>query len=583
MSDSIERINYLKATVRDADADTRIKKWLLKHYRHIVQSQDCCRRAFHRKEVSVNGQLAEETRILRAGDVVEVRYDRAIVEREKMKAIPVDIRYQDEHMAIVWKAPGLSGLFEKALIYALTNTTEQEKFWCPYSLQKAASGLLVVAKTEKAKEELSRQYQNGEIDLTMRAICHGRVPPDLLDHLEQPPTDPVKDEKDDASSMKSYSTITNKPENNDDDGDDGDDQHEGVKIERSPTDLLKSISIVNITRSNHAEYLSTVDLAIRTPLASTPIRRVLYGQQHPIVGNSTYTRFLKSSKDKGLCMSVIHVALVHPITKQPLSWQAQEPDKFELLRAREHKFWGRRMDEKLEAMRKAGVSMDGTGGDEFVDDMYQEGNGKPLAYRLGEKEFCQLKFKVTEACLVPRPSSETLVRATVDLRPKRVLDIGTGCGNLLLSILHMLHDDTVAGVGLDISADALQVARENASRLGLAAEFVEKDMSLLPEAGLGLFDVVVCNPPYLSEKAVFKHRMLEHEPATALFANDDGYEWYTVLSKVVPTLMHRQSKLVLECGKGMMERVQVIMAGWKTVEVRKDSQGWSRCLVLEME
>ena len=106
MTDSIERINYLKATVRDADADTRIKKWLLKHYRHIVQSQECCRSAFKRNEVSVNGQLAEETRILRAGDVVEVRYDRGIVERQKLKAIAVDIRYEDEHMAVVWKAPG---------------------------------------------------------------------------------------------------------------------------------------------------------------------------------------------------------------------------------------------------------------------------------------------------------------------------------------------------------------------------------------------------------------------------------------------------------------------------------------------
>ncbi|KAI8148544.1 S-adenosyl-L-methionine-dependent methyltransferase [Fennellomyces sp. T-0311] len=558
MTDSIERINYLKATVRDADGDTRIKKWLLKHYRHIVQSQECCRSAFKRKEVSVNGQLAEETRILRAGDVVEVRYDRGIVEREKLKAIPVDIRYEDEHMAIVWKAPGQSfGLFEKALIYALTNATEEAKFWCPYSLQKAASGLLVVAKTEKAKLDLAQQYQNGDMQVVMRAICHGRVPPDLLDHLQ-----PSTDTPDEMTAEK----------------DDDDEVHD--TDERSALDLLKSIAIVGITRSNHAEYLTTLDLDLRTPIVSTAIRRLMYGQQHPIVGNSTYTRFLKSSKDKGLCMSVLRVGLMHPVTRQQMSWQGQEPDKFELLRTREHKFWRRRVDEKLDAMRKAGVSIDATGGDELVDGLYQE--GKPLAYVLGEKEFCNLKFKVTEACLVPRPSSETLVEAAVSAGPKRVLDIGTGCGNLLLSILSQCKGAT--GVGVDISSAALDVARENAGSLGIeGAQFVQKDMSLLMEAGLGLFDVVVCNPPYLSEKAVFQHRMLEHEPATALFANDDGYEWYTVLSKVAPTVMHRESKLVLECGKGMMERVQVIMAGWKTVEVRKDSQGWKRCLVLQME
>ncbi|KAI9244186.1 S-adenosyl-L-methionine-dependent methyltransferase [Phascolomyces articulosus] len=580
MTDSMERINYLKATVKDVDTNTRIKKWLLKHYRHIVQSQECCRRAFHRKEVSVNGQLAEETRILQAGDIVEVRYDQAIVEREKLKSIPVDIRYQDEHIAIVWKAPGLSStFFEKACFYALTNKTEEEKFWSPYSMQKAASGLLIIAKTEKAKEEINRQYQHGEINISIRTICHGRVPPDLLEQLEESMTTTVTSSDNNTQDQKDKSQTTNE------------DQEEDQDLNRPITDLLQSIAIVNITRSNHAEYLSTVDLAIRTPLAGAAIRKLMATQEHPIVGNSTYTRVLKSSKDKGLCMSTTHITLTHPITQETMTWHANEPDKFELLRAREHKFWRRRMDEKLETLRQAGVSMDASGGDEFIDDLYQDNNGKPLAYVLGEKEFCQLKFKVTEACLVPRPSSEILVQATVEMKPKRVLDIGTGCGNLLLSILDQCHKMgwmETTGVGLDISTEAIQVAKENADRLLLktkesTVEFIEKDMSLLPEAGLGLFDVVVCNPPYLSEKAIFKHRLLEHEPATALFANEDGYEWYTVLSKVVPTVMHRHSKLVLECGKGMIERVQVIMAGWKTVEVRKDSHGWDRCLVLEME
>ncbi|KAG2218765.1 hypothetical protein INT45_012985 [Circinella minor] len=577
MTDSNKRINYLKATVREADNDTRIKKWLLKHYRSIVQSQECCRRAFHRKEVSVNGQLAEETRILKGGDIVEVRYDQALVDREKLKTIPVDIRYQDEHIAIVWKAPGLScSIFEKAAFYALTNTTEQEKFWSPYSMQKAASGLLVIAKTEKAKDEINRQYQKGEMDLSIRAICHGRLFPDVLDRIkEQEKTTTIQEEVQQNNNEKS----TKNDYNNDND-DQEDDQD---NMNRPVTELLKSIAIVNITRSNHAEYLTTVDLAIQTPLNGAALRKLMATQDRPIVGNSTYTRVLKSSKDKGLCMTTNHIAITHPTTHERLSWNSNEPDKFELLRAREHKFWKRRMDEKLETMRKAGISMDASGGDEFVDDMYNEENGKPLAYVLGEKEFCQLKFKVTEACLVPRPSSEILVQATVDRKPKRVLDIGTGCGNLLLSILNQ-SKETECGIGLDISKEALQVAKENADRLGIkTAQFVEKDMSLLPEAGLGLFDVIVCNPPYLSEKAIFKHRLLEHEPATALFANDDGYEWYTVLSKVAPTVMHRHSKLVLECGKGMMERVQVIMAGWKTVEIRKDSHNWDRCLVLEME
>lgn len=105
MADS-ERINYLKVTVPEEAANTRVIKWLVQHYRHIVESKECCKRAFQHKEISVNGEPTEETRILRAGDVVEVRYNKRRVEQERLERTPVDIRYQDEHLAVVWKAPG---------------------------------------------------------------------------------------------------------------------------------------------------------------------------------------------------------------------------------------------------------------------------------------------------------------------------------------------------------------------------------------------------------------------------------------------------------------------------------------------
>lgn len=169
----------------------------------------------------------------------------------------------------------------------------------------------------------------------------------------------------------------------------------------------------------------------------------------------------------------------------------------------------------------------------------------------------------------------------------RVLDIGTGCGNLLLSILY--NRPNAVGVGIDISARVLELARENGDRLGLAdrARFVQQDMAQITDTH-ECYDVIVCNPPYLSADVVKKHQkehnLLAHEPAEALFAQDDGYEWYTVLSKVAPMVMHKNSRLVLECGKGMMERVKLILGGgWEVVQVRKDKQGWDRCLVLKAE
>ncbi|KAI7883009.1 S-adenosyl-L-methionine-dependent methyltransferase [Lichtheimia hyalospora FSU 10163] len=586
-----DKINYIKVTISDEDDNTRALKWLTQHYRHIVQSKECCKRSFRRQEITVNGEPIEETRILHAGDVIEVRYDRARVEQEKLRSVPVDIRYQDEHIAIVWKAPGQSfGIFERALPYALSLARENYVCWSPYSLQKAASGLLVIATSDHAKQFLSQAYQQSEdFNVTMRVICHGKVPADLMStltstNLKPLPVDPT-----------TVVTTSNQDEEEEEEEEDND------NLTRSASEVVSDLRLVQITRSNNADYLSTLDLDLHTPFSSMAIRSLLFHQAgYPIVGNSTYTKYLKSSRDKGLCMSVMRLQLLHPTTHETMTWNATEPEKFELLRAREQKFWRRKLDEKLEALKKSGRI---TENQEQLDQVESGATtDKPLAYMLGEKTFCGLCFKVSEACLIPRPSTETLVNAAVAIllqesgnnnkQQQRVLDIGTGCGNLLLSIMHQTtHHINVQGLGIDISKDALAVARENQASLGLDhVTFTECDMGLLDCSKVGLFDVVVCNPPYLNEtivKSSFKHRedfnLLLQEPATALFAGDDGYEWYTVLSKVAPKVMHRHAKLVLECGKGMMDRVKLIMTGWKTVEVRKDKQGWDRCLVLELQ
>ncbi|KAJ8656243.1 hypothetical protein O0I10_008037 [Lichtheimia ornata] len=595
-----EKINYIKATVPEADDNTRALKWLTQHYRHIVQSKECCKRSFRRQEITVNGEHVEETRILHKGDVVEVRYDRARVEQEKLRQVPVDIRYQDEHIAIVWKAPGQSyGIFERALPYALSLAREDYVCWSPYTLQKAASGLLVIATSNHAKQFLSQAYQQcQDFKVTMRVICHGKVPADLMSTLRnttlKPPSPP-------PPALDPTSDVITKSVANDDD--DEEEEDNAVTLTRSATEVVSDLRLVQITRSNNADYLSTLDLDLHTPFSSMAIRSLLYHQaDHPIVGNSTYTKYLKSSRDKGLCMSVTRLQLSHPTTRETMTWEAAEPEKFELLRAREQKFWRRKLDEKLEALKKLGRVSDHQEQEQLDQVESGDATEKPLAYMLGEKTFYGLTFKVSEACLIPRPSTETLVDAAVAIllqqedenKQQRVLDIGTGCGNLLLSIMHRIKSNhlNVQGLGIDISKDALAVARENQTSLGLDHDvtFTECDMALLDCSQQGLFDVVVCNPPYLNEtivKSSFKHRkdfnLLLQEPAMALFAGDDGYEWYTVLSKVAPKVMHRHAKLVLECGKGMMDRVKLIMTGWKTVEVRKDKQGWDRCLVLELQ
>ncbi|KAF7729327.1 hypothetical protein EC973_004583 [Apophysomyces ossiformis] len=560
----MDHINYVSAVVPPSDNNVRIKKWLLTHYRHAVKSKECVRRSFQRKEISVNGKVAEETRILTAGDVVEVRYDRSMEELERFKQVEMDVRYQDEHLAIVWKPAGQNfGIFERALQHMLQNPTG-ERVWCIYSLQKAASGLLLVAKTAEARTLLLESYEASTIDLQMRVMCHGHVPPDLLSRL--------------PNTIAPTPAPENLPENQEED-----DEGEQAVTSTNALQLIKRLNVVSVTRSNNADYITTLDLDMSTPLSSVGLRSLFFHHTpYPIIGNSTYTKFLKSSRDKGLCMSLLRISLNHPYTGEPIQIQANEPEKFELLRQREQKFWRRKIDQELEEMRKAGLEVDDA---KYFDELeISDRKKKPLAYVLGEKEFCGLRFKVTESCLIPRPSSETLVYATVQSNPRRVLDIGTGSGNLLISILKLLPE--AVGVGVDISKEALDVAMQNATKLDVAdrCTFVLKDMAELEPTEL--FDVVVCNPPYLNLEYVSKQKeqmqMLEHEPSDALFAKEQGYEWYTVLSKVAPMVLRPSGRVVLECGKGMIERVKIIWSGWKVVEVRTDAQGFQRCLVLEL-
>lgn len=182
-----------------------------------------------------------------------------------------------------------------------------------------------------------------------------------------------------------------------------------------------------------------------------------------------------------------------------------------------------------------------------------------------------------------------------------ILDIGTGCGNIILSILHNTRDLNVYGLGIDISQGALDLATENANRLDLSARasFCKLDLAHLdndyensvlnPQMP---FDMIVCNPPYLSETTVTRKdhygALVEFEPRDAVFCGEDGYGCYRSLGMVLKrglgkVLTKKGGWVVLECGKGMASHVREIFEPWmKAVEVRKDKQGWERCLVLKV-
>ncbi|MPY69784.1 MAG: peptide chain release factor N(5)-glutamine methyltransferase [Alphaproteobacteria bacterium] len=213
---------------------------------------------------------------------------------------------------------------------------------------------------------------------------------------------------------------------------------------------------------------------------------------------------------------------------------------------------------------------------------------EPLAQITGMREFWSLDFRVTADVLIPRPDSETLLEAACALRPDRtvplrVLDLGTGSGCLLLAALSEYPAAT--GLGVDISAPALAVARDNAVRLGLAgrARFVRADW----DSGLDArFDLVLCNPPYVADGEVgsLAPEVARFEPKLALCGGADGLAAYRALAPALARRLTPGGLALVEAGSGQAPDIDHIFRKWGLAvpAVRRDLAGIARCVVATM-
>lgn len=214
---------------------------------------------------------------------------------------------------------------------------------------------------------------------------------------------------------------------------------------------------------------------------------------------------------------------------------------------------------------------------------------EPIAYILGRRDFWTFELFVDNAALVPRPESETVIEAVLAevlktekgcAAPFRVLDLGTGTGCLLLALLSELP--RAWGLGIDVSARALALARENAAQLGLAARtaFLRGDWL----SGIdGAFDIVVCNPPYIPTRDIegLAPEVKRYEPRLALDGGADGLDAYRNIIAALRKIVARDGLVALEAGDEQAHAVEKLLraAGFSDIVQMSDLAGKPRVVV----
>ena len=209
---------------------------------------------------------------------------------------------------------------------------------------------------------------------------------------------------------------------------------------------------------------------------------------------------------------------------------------------------------------------------------------KPAQYIIGSSDFHGLNLKVDERVLIPRPETEELVELILSENletPLSVLDIGTGSGAIALALANSRPDWQITAS--DLSSDALSLAAENAQSCGLNLTFVQSDCL---EAIRGSFDIVVSNPPYISEadKDEVGLNVLTSEPHIALFAEEDGYAIYRKIAEQAGAYLTEKGKIYLEIGYKQGDAVRDLLKEsfpQKRIRVLKDQFGKDRMVAMD--
>ena len=197
----------------------------------------------------------------------------------------------------------------------------------------------------------------------------------------------------------------------------------------------------------------------------------------------------------------------------------------------------------------------------FWDMVDRRKAGEPVAYITGRRAFWNIELHVGPGVLIPRPDSEVLIASAIEHfeggeGPKRILDLGTGPGTLLLAALDVWPE--ASGLGVDLSRQALAYASANARRLG----FEPRVKWLQGNWAQGLvekFDLILCNPPYVADGAALGPGVREYEPDEALFAGEEGLDAYRAVAPQLPLLINEGGLAAIEIGQDQAKSVTKLL------------------------
>ena len=229
--------------------------------------------------------------------------------------------------------------------------------------------------------------------------------------------------------------------------------------------------------------------------------------------------------------------------------------------------------------------------EQFRQAVERRASGEPLQYIAGVQDFFGREFRVTPDVLIPRPETELLVEAALELLGEdtapSICDVGTGSGCIALTLLCEISE--ARAVALDKSPAALEIAKRNAANLSVAnrATFLVSDCFDSLDSREHQFDLIASNPPYVAAGVVagLQREVRDHEPRVALSPGPDGLSMIRRLLQDAPAFLRQNGHMIMEIGFDQGQAVQSLVdnRAWRLVELRPDLQGIPRIVVLQKQ